>query len=200
VAGTLNAQQREIAGILRQSTFQLQKRIEDLLSFSVAHLRNAALHVTPVELQGTLENVLHDHKLAMMNKGLKLALDAASITLPCDEEKIAVVIDNLLSNAIKYSPPGGAIRVRLAHEGECAVLDVIDEGPGIGLDEQDKVFKGFYQGKAARDGQVAGTGLGLSIAREYVAAHKGDIRVVNDQAGGTHLRVTLPVNLSWGTQ
>ncbi|OFZ70140.1 MAG: hypothetical protein A2Z01_06130 [Betaproteobacteria bacterium RBG_16_58_11] len=200
VAGTLNAQQREIADILRQSTAQLQKRIEDLLNFSVAHLRNAALHVSPVELRGALETVLRHHKLAMMNKRLKLVVDAAPITLPCDEEKMMVVIDNLLSNAIKYSPPGGTIKIRLAQAQEQAVLDVVDEGPGIALDEQDKVFKGFYLGKAAREGQVAGTGLGLSIAREYIVAHRGTICIVNEAAKGAHLRIALPVNLSWGTQ
>jgi len=200
VAGTLNAQQREIADILRQSTAQLQKRIEDLLNFSVAHLRNAALHVTPVELRAALESVLLHHKLAMMNKGLKLVLDAQRITLPCDEEKLIVVMDNLLSNAIKYSPPGGTIRIRLAQQREQAVLDVEDQGPGFARDEQDQVFKGFYQGKAARAGQVAGSGLGLSIAHEYIAAHRGDIRIVNDVAPGAHLRVALPVNLSWSMQ
>lgn len=200
VAGTLNAQQREIADILRQSTAQLQKRIEDLLNFSVAHLRNAALHVTPVELRAALESVLLHHKLAMMHKGLKLVLDAQRITLPCDEEKLIVVMDNLLSNAIKYSPPGGTIRIRLAQQREQAVLDVEDQGPGFARDEQDQVFKGFYQGKAARAGEVAGSGLGLSIAHEYIAAHRGDIRIVNDAAPGAHLRVALPINLSWSMQ
>lgn len=198
VAGPLNAQQLEIAGILRQSAFQLQRRIEDLLNFSVAHLRHAALHITPVALRETLERAAQNHKLALMNKDLKLALDApTSITFPCDEEKLLIVIDNLLSNAIKHSPVGGVIRIRLAQGSAWIILDVIDDGPGIEKEEAAKVFEAFYQGKAAREGNVAGSGLGLSIAHEYVAAHKGRIEAITTANQGAHLRVTLPTDLSW---
>ena len=197
VPGSLNAQQMEIAGILRQSAFQLQRRIEDLLNFSEAHLRHAALHIAPVALRDTLEKAAQNHKLALMSKGLKLVLEAPTITLPCDEEKLLIVIDNLLSNAIKHSPYGGAIRIRLAQESVWVTLDVIDDGPGIEKEEAVKVFEAFYQGRAAREGHVAGSGLGLSIAREYIVAHKGKIEAVTGTTQGAHLRVRLPTNLSW---
>ena len=197
VPGSLNAQQMEIAGILRQSAFQLQRRIEDLLNFSEAHLRHAALRIAPVALRGTLEKAAQNHKLALMSKGLKLALEAPTINLPCDEEKLLIVIDNLLSNAIKHSPNGGTIRIRLAQETVWVTLDVIDDGPGIEEEEAVKVFEAFYQGKAAREGHIAGSGLGLSIAREYIVAHKGKIEAVTGTTQGAHLRVRLPTNLSW---
>lgn len=104
-------------------------------------------------------------------------------------------MDNLLSNAIKFTPPEGRISIRLgASDGRCNI-DITDTGPGIRLDEADRVFEAFYQGSAPARGYVKGSGLGLSIAREYLVAHDGEIAVLGkDGAGGAHLRVSLPLN------
>ncbi len=192
VAGELNGQQSEIVRILQQGGLQLQKRIDDLLSFSVAQLRDAVLNIGPVRLDRLVERVIGDHRLPLMTKGLKLELATKEVTVAGDEEKLVAVVDNLLSNAVKYSPPGGTIRILLEQKADGAVLDVIDGGPGIAAADWDRVFDAFYQGAAAREGHVQGTGLGLSIAREYVLAHKGTIEIVKDSVKGAHVRVTLP--------
>lgn len=192
VTGRLNGQQSEIVRILQQGVLQLQRRIEDLLNFSVAHMRNAVLDVGPVKLEQVIERVAGNHRLPLMTKGLKLQAEVRAVTVAGDEEKLGTVVDNLLSNAVKYSPPGGVIRITLQEAAAGAVLDVSDSGPGIEAADREQVFEAFYQGAAAREGHVQGTGLGLSIAREYVLAHKGTIEIVKDAVPGTHVRVTLP--------
>jgi two-component system, NtrC family, sensor histidine kinase GlrK len=110
-----------------------------------------------------------------------------------DDAKLRAVIDNLMSNALKYSPDGGKIRIILQRHNGCAVLDVMDSGPGIALTERDRVFEAFYQGQQRQGGHIEGSGLGLSIAREYLMAHQGTIELIDDVSQGAHFRVTLPV-------
>ncbi|MCW5603284.1 MAG: ATP-binding protein [Burkholderiales bacterium] len=72
-------------------------------------------------------------------------------------------------------------------------LDVTDEGPGIALEERDRIFEPFYQGGGQADGLVKGTGIGLSVVKEYVAAHGGSVKALGRDGGpGALLRVVLP--------
>jgi two-component system sensor histidine kinase GlrK len=100
-----------------------------------------------------------------------------------------------VSNALKYAPRGGAIRVRVKHDGNFVRLEVIDNGPGVDRDERERIFESFYQGKAPPGGRVKGSGLGLAIARDYALAHGGRIEVRDRADGhrGACFRLTLPL-------
>jgi two-component system sensor histidine kinase GlrK len=193
VVGPLNDHQHEIAYILQHKSKHLQKLIEDLLHFSMAQERNAALEIRPVPLNRLIEDVTADHKPVIMAKKINLELDSSEIYVLGDDEKLRTVIDNLLSNAVKYSPDGGKICISLSRDYENAILDVIDSGPGIDEIDRNKVFDPFYQGKIEHDSSVKGNGIGLSIAREYVIAHNGNIEIIDDLPQGSHFRVILPV-------
>jgi two-component system sensor histidine kinase GlrK len=137
-------------------------------------------------------HVAQQHSLTMRSKNLSMNLSAADLQIEADENKIEAIIDNLLSNAIKFSPVGGTIRVQLRRRGSDAVIDVMDEGPGISPEERGRVFEPFYQGNTAYTGPVKGTGLGLAIVREYATAHQGSAEIIDDGNPGAHLRVVLP--------
>jgi two-component system, NtrC family, sensor histidine kinase GlrK len=174
----------------------LQKLIEDLLNFHLAEARHAALDLQPLHLGHVLEEVLTDHKLAMMSKDIEAHLVAAPVVLRGDRGKLRIAIDNLLSNAVKYSPRGGAISISLTQEAGNVILDVCDTGPGIADEDKPRIFEAFYQGSAAYEGHVKGSGLGLAIAREYVAAHHGRLEIIDDVPQGAHFRLTLPTSNS----
>ena len=192
VVGDLNEQQREIAGILHDNSLQLQKLIEDLLNFSSLTSRSSPVFCDRVELKPLIEDVLEDHKLALLSRKLELQPSLQRVSVSGDREKLRILMDNLVSNAIKYSPDGSSLVVSLSASGSDAVLDVSDAGPGIPDGERERVFEAFYQGAPASKGHVRGTGLGLSIAREYAQAHGGDIRVLDSGEVGAHLQVVLP--------
>jgi two-component system sensor histidine kinase GlrK len=105
------------------------------------------------------------------------------------------VVDNLLSNAIKYSPRNGEIRLDLSTQDGFAVLDVMDEGPGVPPGDRNRVFESFYQGSVPAEGRIKGSGLGLAIAREYAVAHGGRIEVLDRADGrrGAWFRLWLPL-------
>ena len=100
-------------------------------------------------------------------------------------------LTNLISNAIAY---GGSAHVRLEPPaaGWLAVA-VEDDGPGIPLEEIERVFEPFYRVESSRNRETGGTGLGLPIARDIVRAHGGDIALSNRPNGGLAARITLPV-------
>jgi two-component system sensor histidine kinase GlrK len=195
VVGKLTAEQREIAEILRHNSIELQKLIEDLLSYGASQAHKPAVAVGRVELQRLASRVIDDQKLALRAKHLNLDVDVQDLTLNADSEKLRVMLDNLVSNAIKFSPPGGTITVSARRAGDEVELEVIDQGPGIAAEERNLVFEPFYRGRNAADALVKGTGIGLSVVREYVQMHGGTAEVV-DAAPGAHIRVRLPLAAS----
>ena len=190
--GKLTPEQREIAEILRHNSVELQKLIEDLLSFGASQFRKVTVDLGPVDIREVIGRVAEDQRLAIRARGLTLDIAAEDVMIPADSEKLRVVLDNLLSNAVKFSPPGGVIRLSARYDGDALELDVTDQGPGIPPAERTRIFDPFYQGSQAGAGPVRGTGIGLSVVKEYVFAHGGSVEVVDSQRGA-HLRIRLPL-------
>jgi two-component system sensor histidine kinase GlrK len=189
--GKLTAEQREIAEILRHNSVELQKLIEDLLSFGASRFRKVTVDLEPVEVRAVVERVISDQRLAARARGVTFDLAAEDAMLPADPEKLRVVLDNLVSNAIKFSPEGGRIGIAARLDGDALRIDVTDEGPGIAPAERERVFDPFYQGRHPGAGPVRGTGIGLSVVKEYVFAHGGSVEIV-DSPRGAHFRVRIP--------
>jgi NtrC-family two-component system sensor histidine kinase KinB len=122
-----------------------------------------------------------------------------------DPEKIERVLTNLLDNAIKFTPSGGAVMVRasLLHDSanqptpaathqKYALVEVLDSGPGIPAEYQERIFDRYVQ-VAGREGRRRGTGLGLAFCKLVVEAHAGQIWVVTRPEGGSAFCFTLPL-------
>jgi two-component system, NtrC family, sensor histidine kinase GlrK len=197
VVGKLSPEQREVAEILRHNSIELQKLIEDLLSYGAGQSHKSALDVARVELRRVIKRVFDDQKLALRSKGLKLNVDVQDLTLTADFEKVRVMLDNLVSNAIKYSPTGGTIAVFARQAGKDVYIDVVDQGPGIGAEERKLVFEPFYRGRHAADTLVKGTGIGLSVVREYAQMHGGNAEIANG-GPGARIRIRMPLTPTVG--
>lgn len=193
VAGDLNKKQQQIADILRSSGIQLQKRIEDLLSFSALQADKASLIKQRTNLAHLIRSVLKDQNLSIMSRKIKIDLICPNLLLECDKQKIGIIIDNLLSNAIKFSPQGGCIKISALQMDQTIHFNIIDNGCGIDVADENKIFEPFYQGRIKPNNHIRGTGLGLSIAREYALAHGGNIELVKHRGQGAHFRLTLPI-------
>lgn len=193
VTGDLNKKQQQIADILRTSSIQLQKRIEDLLSFSALQADKAALIKQPTNLIHIITAVLKNQNLSIMSRKIKIDLTCPDLLLECDKQRIGIIIDNLLSNAIKFSPQESCIKISAKQINQTIELDVIDNGSGIDITDKDKIFEPFYRGRSSPNSHIRGTGLGLSIAREYALAHGGNIELVKHGGQGAHFRLILPI-------
>lgn len=96
---------------------------------------------------------------------------------------------NLIDNALRHTPGGSRIEVEVAADGEAVRLSVDDDGPGIPVEERERVFDRFYGRNAGGD---AGSGLGLAIVKAVVERHDGRIELGQSVLGGLRVAVHLP--------
>ena len=173
---------------------ELQKLIENLLTFSAWQTKTASLEITEFELKPLVFNVLSQHRLVISNRKLKLELQVSAISIKADEGKLRLVLENLLSNAIKFTPDAGTIYVAAQLKGAELVIEVADSGPGIAPEDGARIFEAYYQGRRLQGGPVGGTGIGLSVVMECVQAHGGTLEQVKaSQWSGAHFRFKLPL-------
>jgi two-component system, NtrC family, sensor histidine kinase GlrK len=180
-----------VVSIMRDNSVKLQRLIEDLLDYQRALHAAASLAARPTALDSLIRDAVRPHELVMQSKGQQLTLELDKINVEVDAEKLVSIVDNLVGNAVKFTPPGGAIAIGARANGDEAVIDVIDSGPGVPPEERDAIFDSFFRGRAKPSGRIEGTGLGLAIAREFAEAHGGRLQVM-PRSSGAHFRVTLP--------
>lgn len=114
-----------------------------------------------------------------------------------DELLLQRVVDNLLSNALKFAKT--RVKVSLTNNGHEHLLTIKDDGPGIALDQQEKIWHKFYQVQTARNKtSTQGVGLGLALVKNIVELHGGQITVKSQLKKGTEFRLYLPNNISEG--
>ena len=192
LAGSLNARQRHIVGIMDSSSRDLQKRIEDLIRYG-GMMREAPLPpALPQAIDAALAAVLARQRLALDAHRIEVESRLDAATLHADRNTLETVLDNLLSNAVKFSPAGGRILVR-SEPGEGVVsLWVCDQGAGILQAERKRIFEPFVQGARQPASTVRGSGLGLSIVREAMLAAGGSAEVVDCPPWSTCILLTWP--------
>ena len=185
-----------LMGIITTESERLARVVEDILLAS--HLDSGRLRFAeaPVDVRSLATDVVEAMQL-QLGSGVTLQLDALPNGLPpvaVDPLKLRRVLLNLLDNAIKYSPEGGtvALRVMTAADGRLR-LEVHDQGLGIPLAEQERIFEKFYRSDPQLARGVGGTGLGLYICRELVQRMGGEIGVESEPGKGSTFTVELPL-------
>jgi len=108
-----------------------------------------------------------------------------------DLPRIEQAVVNLLHNSIKFTPSGGRITLRAAHQSDMVIISIIDTGIGIHPDDLPRIFERFFKADRARAG--GGTGLGLAIARHMVEAHGGKIWATSIEYQGSTFSFSIPI-------
>jgi signal transduction histidine kinase len=122
-----------------------------------------------------------------------IEIDHPPLAVMGNPDRLRQVIGNLISNAIKYSPQGGVVAVTADRENGSVRVEVRDEGMGIPVSQQSKIFTKFFRGDAAASG-ITGTGLGLAVSRDIVESHGGRIGFTSAEGKGTTFFVELPAS------
>jgi len=191
VAGPLTPQQAKIAGIMQTNAVRLQRLIDGVLRMQQASHARDQMETSAIRLDRLIEHTLATLQISARDRRVRITGSLAPLTVDGGGEALATLADNLISNAIKFSPDGGVVHITLTREGENAVLDVIDDGPGVSVEDRERIFEPFYRGAAGKG--VAGVGLGLAIAHEFALAHLGNLEVVGSERGA-HFRANLPLS------
>ncbi len=177
------AAQAEIA----RNIAELDQLIDEILLASRLDAKEADLGtIEPVDLVGLAAEECARYQAV-------LETPQASIVVPGVSKLLRRVVRNLLENARRYG--NGEVVVRLSLDGELAVIQVSDSGPGVPENLQERIFEPFYRlpGASERNG---GVGLGLSLVKSIALRHSGTVKCSNQEGGGACFEVRLPLKVA----
>lgn len=182
---------RDDLNIIDRNSQRLLFLINQLLDFRKVEQGGIKIRCTSQPIGPLLKSTAERFKPFTTQGGVQLQLDLpdADFTAQVDAEAIIKLVSNLLTNAHKYTKDRILLFCRVQPEQQAFVIRVTDNGNGISPEEQQKIFKPFYQ---ATDNKP-GTGLGLSIVKGIVESHNGTIEVESEPERGTSFIVTLPL-------
>ena len=199
-AGAMNENQAHFLKIVKGNTERLNILVNDLLDISRLESGRVTLSPQALDMREVAEDVIADvlRRSQEENKPAALSLDAPK-KLPLvfgDAERVRQILSNLVDNAYNYTPENGTITVQIKplNGGHEVQVDVKDNGVGIALGDQPRVFERFYRGEHPLVLATPGTGLGLSIVKQLVEMHKGRIWVQSAGVAGegSTFSFTLP--------
>ncbi|MEI7761351.1 MAG: ATP-binding protein [Thermoleophilia bacterium] len=173
--------ERAMTGIQRESR-RMGLLVDDLLLLARLD-QGRPLERKPVALVEVARDAVEAAR--MLDPDRVIDLEAPlPVEVEGDSERLRQILDNLLANVRAHTPAGTPATVRVVHEGDLAVVEVIDAGPGLSDDQLAHAFERFYRGDASRSRDVGGAGLGLAIAAAIAESHGGVATVANVGRGG----------------
>lgn len=201
VSGMLNpiapldrAHERQLLQTAEYEAKRLHRLMNNLLNVTRLQAGVSRVRLEPCDLSDVVGAALEDVGTQAQTRRVSIEISPDVPLVPMDFELIKQVLVNLFSNAFKFSSPDEPIHLasQLA-DGELQV-SVADRGPGVPLEDLDRVFGKFQ--RLAESSSADGLGLGLSICKEFVEAHRGRIWLEKNPEGGTIARFVLPAPIS----
>jgi signal transduction histidine kinase len=199
VPGPLTEKQAHYLARVRSNTQHLAGLINDLLDLSKIESGKIEVQWSRVSLGGLMQEMVETLRPVAVEKviALEAAIIEPVILVWADRDKVNQILMNLIGNAIKFTPEQGTITISASTNGNGSIqVSVSDTGPGIPLEEQEKIFAKFYQISKVGETKPRGTGLGLAICKALVELHGGRIWVESEISRGSNFHFTLPISAS----
>jgi two-component system, NtrC family, sensor kinase len=192
--GEINAKQEEYLDDILASGNHLLDLINDVLDLSKVEAGQIELEVATFSLREALERGVVMVRERATKNGVRLSLELATDVdlVEGDERRVRQVVFNLLSNAVKFTPRDGSVVVASARDNGEVLVSVTDTGPGIAVDDQERIFEEFQQTNVGVQ-QREGTGLGLALSKRLIELHRGRIWVESRSGHGSRFVFTLPI-------
>jgi len=189
-----NKDAREYLKVISRHSERMTSIIDDLLILSnIEEGGEEKLRKELFPLIDLLESVNGSLKNKVKKKKITTKIDCSdNIIIDADPALLEQALLNLLSNGIKYCPEKSEITLKAFIKNENITIEVIDNGPGIAAEHQQRVFERFYRIDKSRSRLNSGTGLGLSIVKHIVNSHRGVIQLISSLDKGSCFRITLP--------
>ena len=199
----LTDKEQRYASNIQTSGRSLMTLINDVLDLAKIESGKMELHPAEFRMDDLVERQVSTLMPLAEKRQIALSwvVDDGIPTLFQDPGKMQQILTNLISNAIKFTPEGGRVRISASRIGEKCVVMIEDNGIGIPLDEQERIFEKFRQGrgvpgqKDALTRKYEGTGLGLSIVKELSRLLDGEVYLESEFGKGSKFTVELPLVL-----
>ena len=183
-------ERREFLRLMRHEADRLERTVEQVAFALRLDAGSVRFDIRPRDLA----EIVRETAKAADTGDHPMEVDVAeSIEAPVDGALIASVVHQLIDNALTFSPPDSPITIGLRRDGDGALIEVTDRGPGVPPDKREAVFERFADWRPPGYEDRPGTGLGLFISRTVAREHGGEASIADGPAGGTMLLVRLPV-------
>jgi two-component system sensor histidine kinase ChvG len=193
--------QQKLLAIIQDDVQRLDRLISDISDASRIDAELSRAISAPVDLGSMLETLADVYQTTgSAPEGVHFAIDLpedSDLRVLGIEGRLVQVIRNLMANALSFSPQGGTIRMAGRREGNLAIVEIEDDGPGIPENKLEAIFDRFYTERPQGEKFGTHSGLGLAISKQIIDAHRGTIRAENrrDAAGrvsGARFIVSIP--------
>ncbi|MEO5716517.1 MAG: PAS domain S-box protein [Luteolibacter sp.] len=183
----------QVIPILNRQVNQMSRLIDDLLDVSRVSTGKISLSKSRVSLADIFESAVETVMPAIEAAGHQFVtrFPAGRVEMDADSQRMAQVISNLLSNAVKFTPQGGDIVLEAVIDSADRVrISVSDNGRGVALESQERIFDLFEQGDS---GQNGGLGIGLTLVKTLTEMHGGSVSMTSGGEGcGSQFHLLLP--------
>jgi signal transduction histidine kinase len=209
ISGGINSEQRDNLEIILRNAEDLRDMIDDLLQITrkeidtvVPAIRSNSQEINIVsecfQIQALIHETMNMLRTIASKNNISLTSNIPKDLAPihADPHRIKQVLNNLINNAIKFTPINGSVHVKGQIDQKDAAfirITVEDTGPGVPVEEQEKIFEYLYQQDFGIDDRRKGLGIGLYICREIVTRHGGRIWVESQPQTGSKFHFTLPI-------
>ncbi len=184
---------RRFLGHIETEVDALSELVSELLELARIESKQVPLQLQPTDGAAVVQRSLDRLRLQAERAGVQLEADLEAgpqQQVLADSSRLEQVLVNLIHNAIKFTPKGGRIWLGLDSGDGVVEFSVTDNGAGIAVEDQPRIFERFYKTDPARN--KVGTGLGLAIAKHVVEAHGGRIGVESQEGKGSRFYFTIP--------
>jgi two-component system OmpR family sensor kinase len=192
LGGADQAEDREMVDSALRSSRRMSRLVSDLLLLARADAGRLAPHhrIDLAEIAGEAAA-----EAAPLMGGRHFEIDNEHpLRVEGSADELHRLILNLLDNATRHTPDGATIELRLSQQGDSAVVEVADDGPGIPAAMRTQIFDRFVRGEGPADtARGTGTGLGLAIVSAVAASHGGSVEATESDSGGALFRARIPI-------
>ncbi|MDO8137678.1 MAG: ATP-binding protein [Candidatus Brocadiales bacterium] len=186
--------QKRFLNIMKDSVEYLSYLATTLLDISLIESKKMRLKEEKVDLSEIVRSSIESLRYQAEKKGISLLSKDGNIPpVLADPHRVRQAVLAILDNALKFSPQGGEVVVSIESTGKEIEVGIKDNGIGIPLKEQEKIFEKFYQVESSITREHYGLGLGLSICKDIIEAQGGRIWVESKVGEGSRFAFTLPL-------
>lgn len=182
----------ELLKIADEEAEHLRELIDDAVEMARLDSAQIDLGLEKADAKELVRDVVASLRAGMDGRPVEINSEDGLPAMTVDRRLVMLAVKQVLDNALKYSMPSTPVAIRLRRAGDAIVIEIVDRGKGIPLQEQKRIFERFYRSPSVMQ-QIPGSGLGLSIANSIVQAHHGELALTSG-GGETTFRLSFPLN------
>jgi len=177
---------------IMEESMRMNRLVMDIINLSKYESQDKSFAVDAMNLKDVISEIRRSLDFSLEEKNIQWIENSEDVQFQANREHMLQLMKNLIENAIQYGNQSGKVVVSLTESKTHIEFSVEDNGIGIPLAEQGRVFERFYRVDKARSKKTGGTGLGLAIVKHIALIYDANIVMKSEEGVGTKVTVIFP--------